>query len=190
MPPLAVALIAGGLGVMLLAPHLTPGSVLPVGLFAVLLFVAMMTFKRARGWNAGLMAGFSFVGIGVVSWLFEARAGGTWLGAIAAAAIILALAAVLGRSTGPRMVGLSPWLWLLSWVYLFGWVAAAVLGPSAGWIHAWAIGGLVVYAGLGAAWFAGLDPLVENPSGTGWAIDIYLLGINLAIAARVAMWRG
>jgi hypothetical protein len=190
VPPLAAALIAGGLGATTLAPRLTAGSVVPAALFGLLIFAAMMTFKRARGWNAALLAAFSFVGCGVVGWLFRGRVGGTWLGAIGSAVLILTLAAVVGRRIGTVLVKQGPWLWLLSWVYLFGWIAAAVLGPSAGWIHGWAIGGLVVYAGLSAGWFAGLDPSAPDPSGTAWAIDVYLLGLNLAIAARVAMWGG
>jgi hypothetical protein len=190
LPPLAAALIAGGLGAAALTPRLTGNSILPVGLLAVLLFVAMMTFKRARGWNAGLMVAFPFVGGGVVSWLFQGRAGGTWLGAITSAAVILVLAAVLARRVGARLAEVGAWLWLLSWVYLFGWVVAAVLSLPTGWIRAWGVAGLLVYAGLSAAWFAGLDPSAENPSGTAWAIDVYLLGFNLAIAARVLMWKG
>ncbi len=189
LPPLAVALVAGGLGAAALAPRLTATSIVPVGLLGLLLFVAMMTFKRARGWNTALMAAFSFVGGGALSWIFEGRVGGTWLGAVASAALVLAFAAVLGRRAGPRLVGISAWLWLLSWIYLFGWVVAAVLNPPGDWIRAWAVGGLIVYGGLSTAWFAGLDPWAPDPSGTAWAIDVALLGFNLAIAARVLMWK-
>lgn len=190
VPPLVAALIAGGLGAAALAPRLTTGSILPAALFGLLLFVAMMTFKRARGWSAALLAAFSFVGCGVVSWLFRGRIGGTWLEAVASATVILAVAAAVGRRIGGPFVGVGAWLWLLSWVYLFGWVAAAVLALPAIWIRAWAVSGLIVYAGLSAAWSAGLDPSAPDPSGTAWAIDVYLLGLNLAIAARVVMWRG
>lgn len=190
VPPLAAALVAGGLGAAALTPRMTAGSILPVALAGLILFVAMMAFKRARGWNAALLAAFSFVGFGVVGWLFQGRAGGTWPGALASAVVILAIAAIIARRGGTQLVGAGAWLWLLSWVYLFGWVAVAVLAPPAIWIRAWAVGGLLVYAGLSAAWFAGLDPLAPNRSGTAWAMDIFLLGANLAIAARVVTWSG
>ena len=189
LPPLLAALIASGLGGAALSPRITTGSVVPLTLFGLLLFVAMVTFKRARGWNAALLVAFSFVAGGVVNWLFEDRIGGTWLGAVSAAILILAISAPVGRRIGPRLVGIGAWLWLLSWVYLFGWVVVAVLRPPPSWIRAWAIGGLVVYAGLSATWFAGLDPEQEDPSGTAWAVDLYLLGLNLAIAVRVLMWK-
>ena len=189
LPPLTAALIAGALGAAAFTPRLTTGSVVPVALFGLLLFVAMLTFKRARGWNAALLVAFSFSASGVVSWLFQGRVGGTWLGALSAAVVILAISAIVGRRVGPGLVEIGAWLWLLSWVYLFGWVVVAVVGPPATWIRAWAVGGLVIYAGLSAAWFAGLDPRAPDPSGTAWAIDIYLLGLNLAIAARVVMWK-
>src|SRR3990170_4869917 len=143
LPPLLAALIASGLGAAALSPRITTGSVVPVALFGLLLFVAMMTFKRARGWNAGLLVAFSFAAGGVVNWLFEDRVGGTWLGALSAAVLILAISAIAGRRVGPKLVGLGSWLWLLSWVYLFGWVVVAVLSPPLGWIWAWAAGGLV-----------------------------------------------
>jgi uncharacterized membrane protein (UPF0136 family) len=188
LPPLAMALILGGLGMVVLGPRLSGDSIVPAAILGLLLFVGMMGFKRFRGWNAALMTAFSFVCGGVVSWIFEGQAGGTWLGAIASAALVLALGAIVGRRTNPRPAGLGAWLWLLSWVYLFGWVAAAIVGPPAVWIRAWAAAGLVVYAGLSATWFADLDPLEPDPSGTAWAIDLILLGFNLAIAARVLMW--
>ena len=144
LPPLLAALIASGLGGAALSPRITTGSVVPLTLFGLLLFVAMVTFKRARGWNAALLVAFSFVAGGVVNWLFEDRIGGTWLGAVSAAILILAISALVGRRIGPRLVGLGAWLWLLSWVYLFGWVVVAVLRPPPSWIRAWAIGGLVV----------------------------------------------
>ena len=189
LPPLTAALIAGALGAAAFTPRLTTGSVVPVALLGLLLFVAMLTFKRARGWNAALLVAFSFSASGVVSWLFQGRVGGTWLGALSAAVVILAISAIVGRRVGPRLVGIGAWLWLLSWVYLFGWVVVAVLQPSPAWIRGWAAGGVIVYAGLTSAWFAGLDPQALDPSGTAWAVDLYLLGLNLTIAARVLMWR-
>jgi hypothetical protein len=75
-----------------------------------------------------------------------------------------------------------------SWIYLFGWIAVAMQALPRGIIRAWALGGLVVYGGPSATWFADLDPLAPDPSGTAWAIDLILLGFNLAIAARVLMW--
>jgi hypothetical protein len=187
LPPLLAALIASGLGAAALSPRITTGSVVPVALFGLLLFVAMMTFKRARGWNAGLLVAVSFAAGGVVTWLFEDRIGGSWLGAVSAAVLILAISAVAGRRVGPRLAGIGAWLWLLSWIYLFGWVVVAVLHLPPGWILAWAAGGLVVYGGLSATWFAGFDPVPADPSGTAWAVDLYLLGLNLAIAARVLL---
>src|SRR4030067_1027620 len=120
LPPLLAALIVSGRGAVALSPRITTGSVVPVVLFGLLLFVAMVTFKRARGWNAALLVGFSF-----------AAGGG---------------------------------------------------------------GGVVVFGGRSATWFAGFDPEEEDPSGTAWAVDLYLLGLNLAIAARVLVaspgWTG
>lgn len=190
VPPLAVALIAGGLGAASIAPRLATNAIVPVSLFGILLFVAMMTFKRARGWNAAFLMAFSFVAFSVVSRLFQGRVGGTWLGAAATAGLIVAASAAVGRSIGKRLVRISPGLWLLSWIYLFGWAIIAVLALPPVAVRSWAIAGLIVYTGLSAAWFAGLDPSAPDPSGTAWAIDVYLLGFNLAIAARVAMWRG
>src|SRR3989304_1480800 len=80
LPPLLAAPIASGLGGAALSPRITTGSVVPLTLFGLLLFVAMVTFKRARGWNAALLVAFSFVAGGVVNWLFEDRIGGGWLG--------------------------------------------------------------------------------------------------------------
>lgn len=189
LPPLLAAVIASGLGDAALTTRLTMVSALPAALVGLLLFVAMLTFKRVRGWNAALLVVFSFAAGGILSWLFQGWVGGSWLGALSATVVILGVSGFIGRRLGRPILEIGAYLWLLSWVYLFGWVVVAVLQPSPTWIRAWAGGGAIVYAGLSAAWFGGLDPFAPNPSGTSWAIDVYVLGLNLAIAVRVLMWK-
>jgi hypothetical protein len=154
-------------------------------LSGLLLFVAMLTFKGASGWNVFFLMGFSIV-VGVLLRGFtQEDLGKSWSSSFGVAIVILALSAGIGRSLRGRLFWLGKGFWILSWIYLAGWGLIVVLHLGDLVRILWAGSGLVIFSGLAAAWFAGLGDHQESPSGISSAIDLYILAFNLAVASHI-----
>jgi FtsH-binding integral membrane protein len=187
LPVSALALIVTAVG-MLGAPQdrITPLT-LPLLLVAVLLFAAMLTFRKTGAWNTGLLLGFALV-IGFL--LSGLRAGGAayvWVGALGAMLAALACSAVVGRAMRGRLDMIGGGLWLVSWVYLVGWGVIAVMRAGSAFQVVWAAAGLLIFTGLAAAWFSALGGEREELPGVSHAIDLYIFSFNLALAAYVLL---
>jgi len=149
----------------------------------LLLFAAMMTFRRAPTWSTALLLAFA-LGVGVLVRLVTgADPAGGWCAA-AALGVPLA-AAVMGGQLQGRGAWTRSFLWVAAWIYVLGaWLIPVVWAtPHLG--RTWAAGGLVIFAGLAVTWFS-VWPGRETslPPGSA-AAELYLIGLNLALAANV-----
>ncbi|NIS82215.1 MAG: hypothetical protein GTO14_18870 [Anaerolineales bacterium] len=158
---------------------------IPLLLLGLLLFVTMQTFKNESGWNVTLLLGFSLVVGAILSVMGGVDSSRGWIFAIGGMTFILASAALVGRFLRGRFAVLGVGLWMSSWVYLFGWGAIALLHLEESLLAIWALAGLVIFAGLSVVWFAGIADRAREDTVPALAMDLYILGINLAIAARL-----
>jgi FtsH-binding integral membrane protein len=142
-------------------------------------FVAAHTFTRSPGWMAIFLAGLSLaVGVLVarLPWLGETKI--RWWAAGSALAI-MAVAAGLGRALRRRLRPLYGPLWFAAWLLIAGMLVTLLLGVGGEWLRIEAATSLIVFAGLAAARFARFaDELPLHG-----AMDLYLVGINLFLAA-------
>jgi FtsH-binding integral membrane protein len=167
--------------------HVSGAWQLPLLLVGVLLFVALLTFRRAPGWNLALLLALATVAGMLLGSAFRGEQGASWGGALALAFALMGLAALIGYALRGRLGRAGCALWILAWVYLLGWLAFMFLNP-ANWLRAaWSGAGLVIFGLLLVVWFSDLTG--EEKSSRGLAVsqgtDLYLLGFNIAVAARV-----
>lgn len=182
--PLLLAAAMTAAGALVLGPYLA-SAWFAAALGALVIFLALLTFKQVPGWNVALLTAFAAVGGGFVAALFPKALG--W-GALAAAALLVTAAIV---SSG--RIASAPWMarlaWALSWIYLAGWPILAILRAEKTARVGWAAGGLLVFFALAACWFAGRPWLQEEDVGAPLAIEVYLIGLNLLLAAAaIATW--
>ncbi len=180
--PLLLASVATAVGARILAGRL-PAAWYAAAIVALLLFLALLTFKQTRGWNTGLLAAFAAVAGGFAGAFFPDSVG--WGGAAAGGMLGLSVLISRGRWAAGALIGRL--CWLLSWVYVAGWPILLFIDVPRVFLLGWAAGGLVVFAGLASCWFA--SRLWRGQGGTPAAIEIYLIGLNLLLAgAAVVAW--
>ncbi len=154
----------------------------PLAIGLLLLFAAMMTFRRAPTWSTALLLGFA-LGVGVLVRLVTG-VDPAWGWCAAAALGIPLVAAMMGGQLQGRGAWTRSLLWVAAWIYVLGaWLIPVVwAAPHLGRI--WAASGLAIFAGLAVTWFC-VWPGRETslPAGSA-AAELYLIGINLALAAN------
>ena len=184
--PFSLLGLLGSLAGLWFGPQ-EPGStfILLSGVISLLLFIALMTFKSAPGWNVGLLAALGLaLGLFLRALAGEARIS-TWLLSAVLAVLVFAPTAWFGRRMGFRMRDVGIGLWLLSWAYLLGWAVIAFMRLDPVFITVWAGAGVLIFAGLAAAWFASLESQLDAQPGAALAVDLFFLFMNLTIALRV-----
>lgn len=187
--PVAILGFAGTAAGAGFLTDLMPGSLLlPLGIVGMLLFVALVTFRDARGWNVALLFGLSLV-VGAVLGSDRMLGGhSSWGQALGLALGVLIIAAGLGEIVRQRLVRLGPGLWYVSWIYLAGWIFLSIIKPSEQLQIVWAAVGLLIFGALSIVWFGSLrerQPGEEAESRIPLAIDLYLLGMSVSVIALV-----
>lgn len=186
LPALGLALIATFVGA---AVPVGASMRIPLLLVGVLFFVGLMTFRRTRGWNLALLMGLAAVAGALISPGLGAGRRPPWTGAIALTMALTILAALAGKAMRGRLRKAGIALWVLAWIYLLGWIFGGLLDPP-GWVRiCWAGAGLIIFGGLVAVWFSQLGSEEIPPRGLAVAhgIDLYLLGLNIAVAGQVLL---
>ena len=154
----------------------------PLAIGLLLLFAAMMTFRRAPTWSTALLLAFA-LGVGVLVRLVTG-ADPAWGWCAAAALGIPLVAALVSGPLQGRVAWTRSLLWVAAWIYVLGaWLIPVVwAAPHLG--RTWAAGGLAIFTGLAVTWFC-VWPGRETslPAGSA-AAELYLIGINLALAAN------
>ncbi len=186
--PLSLLGLLGSLAGLWFGPQ-EPGStfMLLAGVISLLLFIALMTFKSVPGWNVGLLAALGLA-LGVFLRALAAEVMfSAWLHSVGLAVLVLALTAWSGRRLGSRMRDVGIGLWLLSWAYLLGWAVIAFTGLDPVFTTAWAGAGVLIFAGLAAAWFSSLETQLDAQPGAALGVDLFFLFLNLTVALRVLL---
>jgi len=186
--PFSLLGLLGSLAGLCFGPQ-EPGRtfILIVAVIGLLLFATLMTFKSSPGWNVVLLAALGLA-LGV---FLRALAAAVWvpgwLLSTVLTVLLLALSAWLGRRMGIRMRDVGIGFWLLSWAYLLGWAVIMFLGADPAFTTAWAGAGVLIFAGLTAAWFAVLELQLDTQPGAALAVDLFFLSLNLTVAVRVLL---
>ncbi len=150
-------------------------------LIGLLLFAALMTFKKAHAWNAILLLSFALVlGFVIAGFLPpEYRSEGPVVAL--RTLILLIVAALAGRLLGQRSVYFGISLWVASWIHVIGWGIVLVTELPFTFIRIWGAMGLFIFMGLSIVWFGRLEDHQEESAGPSQAIDLFFLSINLGI---------
>ena len=165
----------------------TPAStdstfILIVAAITGLLVIATLTFRERHGWNLWLLLGSSVGSGSTISLLTR----GTNLIPDSKPFLIVLVCLALGASTrkwfGVKGSELSVILWLVSWVYLSGWVALRLLRLDLVLYVTWSIVGVALFTGISGVWFATMADEMNKRSSVSLAIDLYVIGINLFLA--------
>ncbi len=153
----------------------------PLAVCVVLLFAALLTFRRTPTWSTILLLGLALT-VGAVLRLVAGSPHGMGpdLGGCARRT---------ARGCGHRAddsvsatPGCAGALWTLAWIYVLGaWLFPMGQGNLRAW---WAGAGLLVFAGLAVIWFADWPAREERDPAGGPAAELYLIGLNLALAAN------
>ena len=107
LPVSALAMIVTTAGMLAAPPDRIAPLTLPLLLAAVLLFAAMLTFRRSAGWNTGLLLGFALaVGL-LLSGLNTSGETRAWVGALGIMIAALGISAVVGRVLRGRLAMLG-----------------------------------------------------------------------------------
>ena len=148
---------------------------------ALLAYAGALTFRRSQGWMAVCVLGLSLAA-GVLAAQLSALAlqrGGAPAAALAMVAIVTA--ALLGRSLRRFLRPLYTPLWVAAWLLIALIIGSMVAGfwPNYGRLTGAAF--LLLFTALLAAWFARLE---SDPPPMA-AMDLYLLGLSLFLAAAI-----
>ena len=166
-----------------------PGSTILMLLVGIglLLYIALMTFKSVPTWNVALLIGLGFVlGVFVRALVLDVRIS-VWMISVGLAGLVLGLSGWFGRRLGTPLLDVGIGLWLLSWAYLLGWAGIALLDLDPVFVTVWAGAGVLIFAGLAAAWFASLEPRLDAQPGAALAVDFFFLSLNLTVVIRILL---
>jgi hypothetical protein len=185
LPLTLLALASTVVGFAVLSPWVTPAMQLPLGLLALLLFIALLTFRESKGWNLALLLCLALVAGAVMGAAVSPEGRRLWALPLTTSLAALALSGLLGGRLRGRLGKVGIGLWMLSWIYLLGWVILAVQHAPDDLSALWAAIGVVIFIGMATSWFASFGEGVRRPSNTSLAADLYILGFNLTLAIWV-----
>jgi hypothetical protein len=152
----------------------------PVAVCVVLLFVALLTFRRTPTWSTILLLGLALTAGAALRLVGGARI--AWVPSSAAALGAPLVGAAIGGRFRLRRAWVRGSLWTLAWIYILGaWLFPVEPGNLRAW---WAGAGLLVFAGLAVIWFADWPAREARDPAGGPAAELYLIGLNLALAAN------
>ena len=186
LPFTLLALAATGFGMRVLSPHVTPAMRLPAVILVLLAFIAYLTFRQSKAWSLALLIGLT-MGAGCLLSEISALHTGAWAKPLGLAALVVSVAALISRALRDRLAWAGAGFYALSWVYLLGWPVLNLLQVSRLITTCWALGGVVIFAGLACFWFSALPRRVETSTGPSLAGDLYLLLFNLSLGIGVML---
>ncbi len=188
LPVFGLALGATVLGNMLLAVYVTKPWQIPLLLVGALLFVALLMFRKTRIWNLVLLLALALVA-GVLTGVAFTDGGRAWGAVLSMTCALLILALLFGTYLRGKIGRGLRFLYLLTWFYLAGWLLILIWDPAL-WLRIlWIVAGAILFTGLAVIWFSEWEGK-ENPVGV-LAVpegsELYILGLNIAIALRVLL---
>jgi hypothetical protein len=135
----------------------------------------------------GLLLGFSASLGAVLSLLARGNTQSVGYEPLGLVLACLAAGAVAGLWMGSRFGEFGVILWIVSWAYLLGWAALIFLKLDPVFYLTWSLVGLVLFTGLAAVWFANMRYHLKTLSSVSTAIDLYLISVNLYLAAMILL---
>ncbi len=184
VPITSLAVMSTLIGVTVSPPALASELAFLLVFIDLLLFVALITFKRVSGWNVALLLGFAvMVGI-LLRGFAPSELTRSW-GSIVLTIGILVSAAAVGRKLRGRTKWVGIGVGFASWAYLVGWGLIALLRLKSLPQTLWAGVGLMIFGGLSALWFSELGQHHDKDSSVALAIELYIFILNLTLTAQV-----
>jgi hypothetical protein len=164
-----------------LSAWLTPAVELPLGLAALILFIALLTFRESGSWSLLLLLPLALCVGTLLGLLWESGPASGW-------GMVISLwlgAQVVGAACGVGLRGRCRWLsgmlWALACVYLVGWFVLRSLNMPRGVMVGWAAGGVAVFIGLFGSWFSSFANRLDRFGDVSLAADLYILDMNLGL---------
>ncbi len=152
----------------------------PLVVCVLLLFAGLLTFRQTPTWSTVLLLALALT-VGAIIRLM-AGAHIAWVPCATAGLGVPLAGAVIGGGLRLRRGWVRGGLWALAWIYILGaWLTPFGPGTMRGW---WAGAGLLVFAGLAVVWFGDWQARNANDPAGGPAAELYLIGLNLALAAN------
>ena len=187
LPFSVLGLVASILGAWLWPPSGSPGGTILRALILLLSFVGLVALKKTATWNIVLLAIFGAL-IGSFAGLLEtgSKLQPWWL-SLAMTLIILTISLLVGRAWRGRWNDIGVGLWVLTWIYLLGWAGLWLVHLDPLFQGVWAGFGLVLFGGMSAVWFSNSEQDLERLPGSTLGIDLYLLTLNIILAARILL---
>lgn len=184
-PLLALALLGTAIGIEGLSPLFSSSDIILLAVLAGIAFAALSIFKDAAGWRAALL--FIFAGLlgCILAILSPEISGFAWLDEAFLAALVLALAAVTSSELRIVHRRFRIAIWALSLIYVLGWGGIALGLVAVISQSSWALFGIVVFGLAALTWFAQAKNRVKEVAGLTLAFELYLLGVNLAVAFKI-----
>ncbi len=171
----ALGLTAAGWSIRLPASWLAPLAVC-----VLLLFAALLTFRRTPAWSTILLLALALTVGAVIRLMAGAQI--AWVPSAAAGLGVPLASATIGRGLRLRRNWVRGGLWAEAWIYILGaWLTPFGEGNTRVW---WAGAGLLVFAGLTVVWFGDWQARDARDPVGGPAAELYLIGLNLALAAN------
>ena len=185
LPLYALALALTGVGALAIDERPPSAWVVPLAILALLEFAALMTFRRARPWSTALLTAFALTA-GMLVRLMLPGIRLAWPWALAASLSIPLLGIPLGWVAGDRLRWMGWLTWVAAWAYVLGWIAWQVLVESPLARVPWGMAGLAIFSALTLTWSAALPGREPREPEASSASELYLIGLNLGIAALLA----
>jgi FtsH-binding integral membrane protein len=184
-PSMALALLGTVIGIEAFSPLFGRSDILVLAVFAGLAFAALSVFKGSPGQRAILLFLFAVLLARTVSLVAPEIRGFSWsLDALWAFLIIAVMALVSSalKYIHPRM---RLALWGMTMVYFLGWIAIAAGIIASRAQVAWALLGTLVFSIATIAFFVQSKTRNSSLEDSSLAFELFIMGFNLALAARI-----
>jgi len=185
VPVYLVALALTGVGASALGPWMPSTWRMPLAILALVEFAALLTFRRER-WGWAVLLAFALTA-GVLLRLLITPWHPDWSLALAASVAWPSIVIPLGWKSGAGLQKLGWVTWAAAWVYILSWIALQlIVGRTVGQA-AWGAAGLVIFSALTLTWSAALPTRQLSEPASSIAGEIYLIGMNLSLAATMLL---
>jgi hypothetical protein len=155
------------------------------GLLLALSFLALLGLKKTPNWNLGVLVLFGFQVGAFINLLSPAGGLSRWWLPLGVTSGLLLVSWWFSHIRSGLLGEIGVGLWLLTWLYVLGWVIPFVLDIYPLLQRVWAGFGLCLFTGLTTIWFAHIEGALEQSLGSSLGVDLYLLTLNLILASRL-----
>ncbi|MCJ7677423.1 MAG: hypothetical protein MUO35_06860 [Anaerolineales bacterium] len=185
LPLYVLALVLTGVGAIPIGERLPSDRLVLLAILALLEFAALMTFRRVRTWSTVLLMVFGLTA-GALVRLMLPGIRLQWPWALVASLGIPLFGIPLGWTAGDRLRWMGWLVWAAAWAYVLGWLAWQLLVHSLPARVPWGMAGLTIFSALTLTWSAALPGREASEPEISTASELYIIGLNLGIAALLA----